>query len=361
MYNTKHILVFTILCLLCINSFLGVSSSSDLIKVDNISGSKYSAYNPNTDSNRIFVCFVGNDKWDGQNPVWNGTSGPKKTIKNAIATIKFNGTIYIAEGTYHENMLIISKDVTLKGINTVIDGDNKNRILKINNGHVNIHGITFTHGNRRTKSYEGGAIYNDGFLNIYDCKFTGNKAKTHGGAIYNYRVLNINNSQFINNTANCNGGAIYLTDFGLSINNTDFEDNKAADDGGSIYMYQGVLNTNNCSFYDNKAAYGGAIFVYYNSISNFKKCIFKGNNASYDGGAIKNGLGPWTPTLNIWHSQFTENIANHGAAIHNNGYLNAKANYWGSNPIKNNIIVNDYLFLGSCHISYWEIENKRNN
>jgi hypothetical protein len=129
------------------------------------------------DSNRVFVCSIGNDKWDGLNPLWNGTSGPKKTIKNALETIKFNGTVYIAEGTYHENSLIISNDITLKGINTVIDGNDKNRILKINNGHVNIQGITFAHGNRRSKSYEGGAIYNQGFLNICDCKFIGNKAR----------------------------------------------------------------------------------------------------------------------------------------------------------------------------------------
>jgi predicted outer membrane repeat protein len=332
-----------------------MSNSLDITRVDNIGGSKYAAYNP-TDSNRVFVCFIGNDNWDGLNPIWNGTSGPKKTIKSALETIKSNGTVYLAEGTYHENRLITSKDVTIKGINTVIDGDDKNRILKINDGHINIQGIIFTHGNRKTKSYEGGAIYNDGFLNISDCKFFENHAEK-GGAIYNYRVLNINNSQFIKNTADYNGGAIYHTDIRLFINNTNFEDNHAVDDGGSIYMYQGILDTNHCTFYNNTAGYGGAIFVYYNSISNFKECIFKGNNASY-GGAIKNGLGPWTPTLNIWHTQFTENNANHEASIHNNGYLNANANYWGSNPIKNNIVVNDYLFVGSCHISYWEIENR---
>ncbi len=334
---------------------MGLSNSLDITNADNVNGSKYVGYTNDMDTNRVFVCSIGNDEWDGLNPLWNGTSGPKKTIKNAIKTIKSNGEVYIAEGTYHENSLIISKDITLKGINTVIDGDDKNRILKINDGNVNIQGITFTHGNRRTKSYEGGAIYSSGILNISDCKFIENHASRNGGAIYNHRVMNVKNSEFINNTGEYDGGAIYQTVLSSSIDNTKFEDNHAAGDGGSIYIYAGILNTKNCTFFNNKADYGGAICIYYDAISNLKECIFKGNNASY-GGAIENGRGPWTPTLNIWHTQFIDNIANHGTCIHNYGYLNAKDNYWGSNPIQNNTVVNEYIFVGSCHISYWEVE-----
>lgn len=354
LFNKKNIFILALLCLFCFNTFLGVSNPLNVTKVDNINGSKYAPYNPHTDSNRVFVCFIGNDKWDGRNPIWNGTSGPKKTIKSALESIKSNGNVYIAEGIYHENGLTISKDVTIKGINTMIDGDDKDRILKISNGNINIQGITFIQGNKKTKSYEGGAIYNSGVLNISDCKFIENHANKNGDAIYNQRVININNSQFMNNTSSNDGGAIYQTDISSSLNNVNFENNQATDDGGSIYIYQGILNTHLCTFYNNKALYGGAIFIYFNSISNLKECIFKGNNASY-GGAIENGFGPWTPTLNIWHTQFIDNMADYGSVINNNGYLNANDNYWGSNPLKDNMVVNDYLLIGSCHISYWEM------
>ena len=42
----------------------------------------------------------GQDTWDGQLAVWNGTSGPKASIKNATGTVNSGGTVNIADGMY---------------------------------------------------------------------------------------------------------------------------------------------------------------------------------------------------------------------------------------------------------------------
>ena len=52
-----------------------------------------------TDNSTIYVNTGGNDSWDGLNATYNGTSGPKKTITNATATVAINGTVYIAHGS----------------------------------------------------------------------------------------------------------------------------------------------------------------------------------------------------------------------------------------------------------------------
>ena len=48
----------------------------------------------------IYVNTHGNDSWNGQNPIWNGTSGPKLSIKNATETVNTGGTVNIANGMY---------------------------------------------------------------------------------------------------------------------------------------------------------------------------------------------------------------------------------------------------------------------
>ena len=48
----------------------------------------------------IYVGPGGNDAYDGQSAVWNGTSGPKSTIKNATGTVLDEGTIKLANGVY---------------------------------------------------------------------------------------------------------------------------------------------------------------------------------------------------------------------------------------------------------------------
>ena len=79
----------------------------------------------------------------------------------------------------------------------------------------------------------GGAIYNDGQINIEKSTFQSNKATKNGGAIYNKNIYNSRNSKYIQNTAKINGGAIYTTN-NLYINSNTFTSNNATGNGGAI-------------------------------------------------------------------------------------------------------------------------------
>jgi hypothetical protein len=71
--NTKNIHIPFIILLFGLTFLIFINTSSAAASaVDNI----------------IYVNGTsGNDTWDGQSAIWNGTSGPKLTIKNATDTV----------------------------------------------------------------------------------------------------------------------------------------------------------------------------------------------------------------------------------------------------------------------------------
>ena len=85
----------------------------------------------------------GNDAWNGQSAICNGTSGPKKTISGGTAVVTANGTVNIANGIYtgaSNSGITIAKNMTIKGQSkdgTIINGSNNTRIFTINSG-VNV-------------------------------------------------------------------------------------------------------------------------------------------------------------------------------------------------------------------------------
>ena len=82
----------------------------------------------------IYVSNHGNNSWDGQLAIWNGTSGPKATIKNATETVSSGGTVDIAGGIYKENQININKNMNIIGENqkiTVIYGTSTGSIFQI--------------------------------------------------------------------------------------------------------------------------------------------------------------------------------------------------------------------------------------
>jgi predicted outer membrane repeat protein len=107
-----------------------------------------------------------------------------------------------------------------------------------NEGQLTVSHATFT-GNRAPY---GGAIYNDSNASIYGSSFTWNEAPTlygspddsDGGAIYNDDYLDVANSGFLADSTGGYGGGIYNDGllFGDSITITA---NDAGSDGGGIY------------------------------------------------------------------------------------------------------------------------------
>ena len=313
----------------------------------------------------------GQDNWDGQIAVWNGSSGPKASIKNATDTVNNGGTINIADGIYNGTQntnITIYKSMNINGQSpdgTIINGTNMNGIFTILPGYnvtitdlIICNGFTVNGGgaincednltvNNCNFEYNqasvGGAICTwwGSFLTVDNCNFTGNNA-TFGGAIDNNGTLIVTGSNFTNNTSTanngyCEGGAINSSG-NLTVNNCNFDNNNAAF-GGAIAIGNGCnLIVNNSDFQDNTlqshAGVGGAIFTDEYSNSTINNCKFNSNCKNvFFGGAISNG-----GFLNVINCQFTNNTASFGGAIANFYYdsYNATLNVYNSNFTGNN-------------------------
>ncbi len=189
-----------------------------------------SAANPD----QLYVSNTGSDSWSGYAPTWNGTDGPKQTIKNATAVVSNGGTIHISNGIYNENNIaVFSKDVNYVGqskTKTIINGNKISRIFSVGAQGVTYNyffaNMTFTNGN----STAGGALWNYGATTIDNCIFKDNIAQYSGGAIYSQGTgsapasLTITNTSFYNNSCNM-GGAIINALSTLSVSNSEFVNN----------------------------------------------------------------------------------------------------------------------------------------
>ncbi len=250
------------------------------------------------------------------------------------------GAINVQSGS----VLNISGQTTFSG-NTVTDG-NGGAIHNLGNavitGTDSTNLVTFD-GNKA--KWNGGAIFNEGTLNISNALFNQNgfvdgSTITKGGAIRNestnnHASLTLSNTTFSSNSAE-NGGAIF-NDSGstLTINpNVAFNSNSAADNGGGIYN-QGTATIDGASFNSNSATQrGGAIYTTGNLT--VRNTSFTGNTSTvanpdwrYGGGAIQQDSG----SLTIDHSNFDRNITNsRGGAIH---------------ILRNNVTISNSTFTGN--------------
>jgi predicted outer membrane repeat protein len=260
----------------------------------------------NDTPNTIYVSTDGNDSWDGLSAVYNGTSGPKNSIKNAVGTVGTNGTIRIANGIYsgeNNTQIHITKNMTIIGQsqeNTVINANLSSWIFYIESNisdiSVTIQNLTLANG---SGDY-GGAINNYyGILLLKDCTFSGNIVTEDGGAIFNEGNQTVINCTFINNTGS-GGGAIHDEDYSEFINCKFI--NNTAERGGAIYNCCGHEIITGCTFEGNSANYGGAIWNEAPSIliANFNR--FSGNNATQSGSAIYFESGSVDAKYNWWGS-----------------------------------------------------------
>ena len=289
------------------------------------------AANISTNNSTIYVNNQGNDTWDGQSATYNGTSGPKQTITNAISTVANDGTIYLASGTYYESNIQITSNMTIIGDNqqnTVIDAQEQGNIFYINDG------ISLTLVNLTLQNSANCAIWNEfGVLNITNVTFNNNIATTNfgGGAIYNSGTLTETNDTFNNNTAEEGLPPSY---FG----------------GGAIYN-SGILTETNDTFNNNTATtiyggYGGAIFnsgtltETNDTFNNNTAPTMDGNFDGY-GGAIFN-LGTLTETNDIFINNYETVIDGEGGAICN----------WGTLTENNNTFTNNSAIDGGAGAIY---------
>ncbi|MDR0911670.1 MAG: hypothetical protein LBM96_03595 [Methanobrevibacter sp.] len=263
-------------------------------------------------------------------------------IKSAITGINDGEIIFLENGIYsgeNNTGLTISKSITIegKGDNVILNGEGKNRFFTIkNNVNVTLKNLKFING-YVTKN-GGGAIYNQGTLNIVDSKFTNNSAKykdTNGGAIYNSNNLFIQNSEFINNFAIGDGGAIHNQRANIfSVKNSIFSNNNANDDGSVINNVNvNTVSIDDSEFMNNFAGSSGGVINNVNDIPGNKlmivNSVFSNNSAYFNGGVIFNFAGD----LDIKNSSFSNNVVNSNFANSGGGAIYYKASSDFSNVL----------------------------
>lgn len=182
------------------------------------------------------------------------------------------------------------------------------------NGTINtITKTTFNHNNSLA-TFDvalGGAIGNEGVVNVKDAQFTDNQAVgvvANGGAVYNNNTLNVQENAdvvMLGNKAEgqngATGGAIYNSGTIATINNTTFTSNTATakgDEGeayGGAIANDGIINIASATFNNNStsgevASLGGAVYND-NTINIDAKgsdSIAFNNNSAEKGGAVYN-------------------------------------------------------------------------
>ncbi len=322
------------------------------------------------------VIYVNDSSGSDSNTGYDWSSA-KLTINNATNTVNNGGTVNIASGSYTgagNNNIYINKNMIIQGENpytTIINAQGTNTIFNINNGYnVNILNLTLTNGNGnwggaiyndgvlnisntifsdniQNNGYNGGAVFNDGYLTVTDCSFTGNSATGTGlagcgGAVFNDGNCNVTDSTFNNNTAtNGWGGGALFNAGALTVTSSTFTDDTAAGTGesgcgGGITNWMGNCNVTSCTFTSNNASSddwgGGGIFINEGMV-NITSCLFAGNTAKNYGGTLFNNNGG---TCYCSSSYFTNNTANmFGGAIFNEYNLDVSGCTFNENNATN--------------------------
>ena len=170
------------------------------------------------------VVYV-NSEYKGKHQFGISWEYPFSNLQDALDKASEGNQIWVARGTYKnqadsDNSYTITKKVFIYGgfkgdekslserslkVKTILDGENKRRIINNAADNVIINGFTLQNGSTTGK---GGAILSTRVFEAQNCEFYNNFA-TYGGAISG--VTTVRNCLFIRNTANINGNSIHCT------------------------------------------------------------------------------------------------------------------------------------------------------
>ena len=252
-------------------------------------------------------------------------------------------------------------NVVVEGNGHTIDGKGESGIFKITDKNVTLKNIIFINGYHTDG---GGAIYFTHDITLINCTFINNSANTNnnqgGGAIYSdvqeTATANIYNCNFTENQATGHGGAIFFRGINLTIDNCTFDNNSVSDtkNGGAIYVYGAneTFNITNSNFTNNKAQQGGAIHIYEDQSSDvyLYRNIYLNNTIIGDYGSaiyIESQA-----NINITDSIFLNNKSQVFVSAGGDPNTYGNYNWWGQSadnydekPNANNLKMTNWYFL----------------
>jgi CSLREA domain-containing protein len=162
---------------------------------------------------------------------------------------------------------------------------NNGPIMRVNSGHLMIHGLTFYQGGGALNP-AGGGLLAQSQLTLNNVHFSHNQAHIGGGLI-TYQNATLNNVQFYDNQAsNTDGGAMAAHNGTVTITNSRFTNNTAADRGGAIFAATNFLNIYTSEFGNNLASGSGGGAIYTTAQPTISQTSFQGNHVEGYGGAL---------------------------------------------------------------------------
>jgi adhesin HecA-like repeat protein/predicted outer membrane repeat protein len=278
-------------------------------------------------------------------PVWatRVTLNPGDSIQGAINNASAGDAIVLNPGTYNQNGIKVSKDITLEAntsaggspANTIIDAQGKWMLSSVSNSFV-VDNLSLKNG---CGGY-GGAINAVGDLTILHSTFTHFKASlpsSWGGAVYVKGTLAIDSSTFTDCWAN-QGGAIYSEHGGTIVNSTFSGCSSgwggAIDSPNDQPLTVSGSSFNNCSATGRSDNSGGAIYA--RGSVTIENSTIDNCKATYEGGGISS-----TGTVTIENSSFDNCEAaivgggaiysEHGGTISNTNFSTCSA--WNGGAI----------------------------
>jgi len=255
-------------------------------------------------------------------------------IAGAITAAGAGDTIILNPGTYTENGITVSKNLSIRAntthghgyADTIIDGSNAGRILAVNAlVTLTLDNLTLTRGNAGAGS--GGAIRNSDTLTVTNVHFTSCTAAS-GGTIDNPGTATITASEFSSCSAPY-GGAIV--------------------NGGTMSVQTSVFSGCSATGTSGGAIYNGG------TIPSIKSTVFSGCTANTNGGAINN-FNTGTITSIQFSRFYNNNAGTSGKAIYKLPFAgtitDTSDNWWGTNTDPAGVLSNvdtyvPYLLLNA--------------